>query len=350
MRAQPVPEPSRGRALAAFAALAASATLPAGAQSGSRLIDVHHHFYPRPLIDAMQAWQTKHGLPPLQGGQADWTPARTLEEMDRNGIATAILELASPQGVWFEVAPEAIPVLSRTCNEYAAGLMRDHPGRFGLFASLPMPNVEASLREIAYAFDTLHADGIGLPTSFGDRWPGEAAFAPVFAELDRRKAIVTLHPYAPNCCGTLIPGVAQSILEYPYDTGRAVLSLLVNGTFARYRQIRWVLPHGGGPLPALAGRIDTFVHNARNIAEIAPNGIDYELKRLYYDTANAAYAPTMAALLTYVAPTQVLFGTDFPYVSGQQNVAGLDGLHLPPATLAAIQRGNITALLPRLRG
>ena len=343
-------QPTRGHALAAFAALATTATLPANAQSTARLIDVHHHFYPKALLDAMQGWQTKHGLPPLRGGQVDWTPARTLEEMDRNGIATALLELASPQGVWFDVAPAADPQLARACNEYAAVLIRDHPGRFGLFAALPMPNVEASLREIAYAFDVLHADGIGIPTSFGDRWPGERAFAPVFEELDRRKAIVTLHPYAPNCCGALIPGVAQSILEYPYDTGRAVLSLLTSGTFARFRQIRWVLPHGGGPIPALAGRIDTFVKRAHNIAEIAPNGIDYELKRLYYDTANAAYGPTMAALLGYVAPTQVLFGTDFPYVSGRQNVAGLNGLNLPPATLAAIQRNNVANLLPRLRG
>ncbi len=341
---------TRGHALTALAALAAGVALPAGAQSTARLIDVHHHFYPKPLIDAMQGWQTKHNLPPLQGSQVEWTPARTLEEMDRNGIATAILELASPQGVWFDTPPDAIPQLSRACNEYAATLVRDHPGRFGLFASLPMPNVEASLREIAYAFDTLHADGIGLPTSFADRWPGEPAFAPVFEELDRRKAIVTLHPYAPNCCGNLVPNVTQSILEYPYDTGRAVLSLLTGGTLARFRQIRWVLPHGGGPIPALAGRIDTFVRNARNIAEIAPNGIDYEFKRLYYDTANAAYGPTMAALLAYVAPSQVLFGTDFPYVSGAQNVTGLNGLHLPPATLAAIQRGNIVNLLPRLRG
>lgn len=343
-------EPSRGRALAALAGLAAGSALPAGAQTAARLIDVHHHFYPPQLKDAMQGWQSKHGEPPLTGAQIDWTPARTLEEMDRNGIATAMLELASPQGVWFEVAPDAVPALSRACNEYAAAMIRQYPGRFGLFASLPMPNVDASLREIAYAFDTLHADGIGLPTSFGDRWPGERAFIPVWEELDRRQAIVTLHPYAPNCCGALVPGVAQSILEYPYDTGRAVLSLLVSGTLAHYRNIRWVLPHGGGPLPALAGRIRTFVGRARNLNEIAPNGVDFELKRLYYDTANAAYAPTMAALLDYVAPSQVLFGTDFPYVSGKANVEGLLDLHLAPATLAAIERGNVTALLPRLRG
>ncbi len=345
-----MPDVARGGALAALGALVASAALPAGAQqNNARLIDVHHHFYPPQLKDAMQAWQAKHGLPPIRGGQIDWTPARTLEEMDRNGIATAVLELASPQGVWFEVAPDAVPALSRTCNEYAAALIRQYPGRFGLFASLPMPNVEASLREIAYAFDTLHADGIGIPTSWGDRWPGERAFAPVWEELDRRRAIVTLHPYAPNCCSALVPGIAQSVLEYPYDTGRAVVSLLASGTLARYRGIRWVLPHGGGPLTVLAGRIQPLLRTD-DLSAIAPNGVDFELKRLYYDTANAFYPQTMAALLAYVPPAQVLFGTDFPYISGKDNVSGLADLRLPPATLAAIQRGNVTALLPRLRG
>jgi 6-methylsalicylate decarboxylase len=342
--------PTRGHALTTFGALAASVALPASAQSTARLVDVHHHFYPPALMEAMQAYQTRHGRPPLRGAQVDWTPARTLEEMDRNGIATAIVEIASPQGIWFGVEPAAVPQLSRACNEFAAGMARDRPGRFGFFASLPMPNVEASLHEIAHAFDVLHADGIGLPTSFGDRWPGDPAFSPIFAELERRKAIVTLHPYAPNCCNATVPGVQQAVLEYPYDTGRAVVSLLTNGTFARFRQIRWVLPHGGGPVPALAGRIDSFVRNARDLAEIAPNGVDFELKRLYYDTANAAYGPTMAALLGYVAPSQLLFGTDFPYFTGRENVAGLNGLNLPPATLAAIQRNNVVNLLPRLRG
>lgn len=343
--------PSRGRALTALSALAASAFLPGGAsaQTASRLVDVHHHFYPKALLDAMQAWQGTHGLPPLAGPVPAWSPARTLEEMDKNGIAVAMLELASPHGVWFDVAPAAIPALSRTCNEYAAAMVRDHPGRFGLFASLPMPNVAASLQEIAYAFDTLKADGIGLPTSFGDKYPGEKAYAPVFEELNRRKALVVFHPYAPNCCRTVVPGVAESIIEYPYDTGRAVLSLLLSGTLARYRDIRWVLPHGGGTIPFLAGRIVTFAKNARNIDEIAPNGIDYEFKRLYYDTANAAYAPTMDALMAYVPTSQILFGTDFPYLSGAQNVAGLVGLKLPPATFAAIARGNVGTLIPRLR-
>jgi predicted TIM-barrel fold metal-dependent hydrolase len=343
--------PSRGRILASLGAVGATAFLPYGAvaQSGLRLVDVHHHFYPKPLLDVMQAWQEKHGLGPLGPPFSTWTPAQTLEEMDKNGIATAMLELASPRGVWFDADPATVPRLSRTCNEYAAGLVRDHPGRFGLFASLPMPNIAASLQEIAYAFDTLKADAIGLPTSFGDKWPGEKAYAPVFEELNRRKALVVFHPYVPNCCQSLIPGATDAILEYPNDTARAVLSLLLNGTFARYRDIRWVLPHGGGAVPVLAGRIESLI-NARNLNEIAPNGVEYELKRLYYDTANATFAPTMDALTAFVAPSQILFGTDFPYFTGKQNIDGLLGLKLAPTTLAAIARGNIGNLLPRLRG
>jgi predicted TIM-barrel fold metal-dependent hydrolase len=344
--------PNRGAALAAFCACAAAAWAQpelGAAQARPRLVDVHHHFYPPALLEVMQAWQDRHRLPALQPNLRGWTPARTLADMDATGTATAFLALASPRGVWFDVEAAAVPRLSRTCNEYAANLVRGRPDRFGFFASLPMPDVDASLRELAYALDTLRADGIGLPTSFGDRWPGEAAFAPLYAELDRRKTLVVLHPYAPNCCGALIPGVGESLLEYPYDTGRAVLSLLTGGVLARYRGIRWVIPHGGGPLPSLAGRIATFLRDARNADTFAPEGIDAELRRLYYDTANVAYGPSMSALLALVAPSQLLFGTDFPYLTGEQNLRGLEALRLPAPTFAAIARDNALRLLPRLR-
>jgi predicted TIM-barrel fold metal-dependent hydrolase len=253
--------------------------------------------------------------------------------------------------VWFDVPPPDVPALSRLCNEYAADLVRERPARFGFFASLPLPNVDAALAEIAHAFDVLHADGIGLPTSFGDVWPGDPRFTPVFAELDRRKALVTLHPYAPNCCSGLLPGVNESILEYPFDTARAVESLLFRGVFVRFRNIRWVVPHGGGPIGSLAGRMTRFASLAsRDVAAVAPQGVVAELARLYYDTANATSKATMDALLDLVPPSQLLFGTDFPYLGGKENADGLVALGLPPPTLAAIRRGNVERLIPRLRG
>jgi predicted TIM-barrel fold metal-dependent hydrolase len=347
---------SRSNFLAATAAgatmlLPSVRALAQSAPAQRRLIDIHHHYYPPELLSVMAAWQTKHNQPPLAPPIAAWTPEKTLAEMDATGIATAVLSLASTHGLWFETDPKAVPALARTCNEYAAKMMRDHPGRFGIFACLPMPDIDASLKEVAYAFDTLHADGIGIPTSFADRWPGDAAFAPLWAELNRRKAMVVFHPYAPNCCGLLQPGINESYVEYPYDTARTFLSLLFGGTLTTYRDVRWTLCHGGGALPFLAGRINSLAVNSREkLDAIAPNGIDAELKRLYYDTANATYPPTMAALIKEIPVSQIMFGTDYPYVTGKQNVGPLESDGLSAADLAAIERGNAMRMIPRLRG
>jgi predicted TIM-barrel fold metal-dependent hydrolase len=333
---------------AAATMLLPGARAVAQAPAQRRLIDVHHHHYPPELIAAANAWQAKHSLPPIS--PAFWTPEKSMADMDASGTTTAILSISSPHGIWFDADPAAIPALARACNDYAMKMMRDHPGRYGLFASLPMPDVDASLKEVAYAFDTLHADGIGLPTSFGNRWPGEAAFAPLWAELNRRKAMVVFHPYAPNCCGGLQPDVAESLLEYPYDTGRTFLSLLLSGTLAKYRDVRWTLCHGGGALPYLAGRIETLEANSHaKLDVIAPNGIDAELKRMYYDTANATFPATMAALLKEIPISQIMFGTDYPYVTGKQNLGPLESQGISASDIAAIESGNAMRLIPRLR-
>jgi predicted TIM-barrel fold metal-dependent hydrolase len=316
-----------------------------------RLIDIHHHFYPPELLSVMNAWQAKHNQPPLGPPITTWTPERTLVEMDATGISTAVLSLSSMHGVWFEADPASVPALARTCNEYAAQMMRDHPGRFGLFATLPMPDVDASLKEVTYAFDTLHADGIGIPTSWGNRWPGDAAFDALWKELNRRKAMVVFHPYAPNCCGLLQPGINESYLEYPYDTARTFLSLLFGGTLAKYRDVRWTLCHGGGALPYLLGRILNLATNSREKLDVvAPDGIEAMLQSMYFDTANATYAPTFDALAAAIPISQIMFGTDYPYVTGKQNLEPLLTDGLSPADLIAVESGNAIRLIPRLRG
>jgi predicted TIM-barrel fold metal-dependent hydrolase len=351
------PSHSRSNFLAAAAA-SATMLLPGGrafAQGAPaatrRLIDIHHHYFPAELLTVMNAWQAKHGQRPIGPPISTWTPEKTLAEMDATGISTAVLSIASMHGVWFDADPKVIPELARTCNEFAAKMMRDHPGRFGIFATLPMPDVDASLKEVKYAFDTMHVDGIGIPTSWGDKWPGDPAFDALWAELNRRKAMVVFHPYAPNCCGLLQPGINESYLEYPYDTARTFMSLLFGGTLAKYRDVRWTFVHGGGALPVLAGRIDNLAANSREKLDvIAPNGIDYEFKRVYYDTANAAYPANMAALAKFVPVSQLMFGTDYPYVTGKQNVEPLESDGLSAADLAAIERGNAMRMIPRLRG
>jgi predicted TIM-barrel fold metal-dependent hydrolase len=239
----------------------------------------------------------------------------------------------------------------RRFNEYGAQAEKDHPGRFGLFGFLPMPDVDASLKEIGYALDVLKADGIGLHTSYGDKWLGDDAFKPVMEELNRRKAVVFVHPAVAQCCSSLMSYIPTSFAEYPQETNRTVLSLLFSGTLSRTRDIRWIFCHGGGAVPLLAGRVVSLakIQATPAMAAAVPNGVDYELKRLYFETANAAYGPNMAALLKYVPISQVMFGTDFPYVTVGENVSDLLKTGLSAADLQAVEAGNAAKLMPRLK-
>jgi 6-methylsalicylate decarboxylase len=218
----------------------------------------------------------------------------------------------------------------------------------GLFAAMPLPDVDASLKELGYALDTLKADGIGLLTSYGDKWPGDPLFRPVFEELDRRKAVVYFHPTTPNCCGNLIPAPAgPATIEWPVDTARAIVSLLKSGSLVRYPNIRFIFSHAGGALPALSGRIANFVARDKDRDQYAPHGAVAEFTRLYYDTANATAAPSMAALMAMAPVSQIVFGSDYPYFSLEENVAGLAKIRLGAADRQAINRGNMARLLPR---
>jgi predicted TIM-barrel fold metal-dependent hydrolase len=340
---------SRRTFSASLAMLGASAlTGPArsAAQTG-KLIDVHHHFYPPPYLKASDNWDMAHGRAVRR--QNTWSPAQSLEEMDRNNVATSIVSLSSTPGPWWGVDKPGWAGLSRACNEFGAGMIRDNPGRFGLFASLPMPDVDASLKEIEYAFDTLKAEGIGLQTDFGDTWPGDKAYLPAWEELNRRKAVVYFHPLAPNCCMNLVAGAGDGNLEYPTDTGRAALSLLLNGVFATFRDIKFVFSHAGGPIPMLAGRWETGNRDPKLLARIAPNGLVAELKRQYYEIANSAFRPTLAALFDFAPIDHIMFGSDFPYYSTGENAQGLAAYGPPAADLAAIQRGNALRLFPGLK-
>ncbi len=230
--------------------------------------------------------------------------------------------------------------------------MAGDPSRFGLFAFLPLPDVDRSLTEIDYAFDTLKVDGIGMMTSYDTRWLGDPSLRPVLEALDRRKAVVFVHPRAPACCANLMPQVSPvegALIEYPYDTGRTIMSLLLSGGLRRFPNIRWIFCHAGGTIPMLAGRIRNSGQVAiKNLDEIAPEGTDHELQRLFYDTAISGYAPTMAALLAFAPLGQVLYGTDSPFFEASKNSRDLTQIKLTPSQLTAIRRTNALKLFPRL--
>lgn len=338
--------------LGALGALGASALLPgcastAGGQAGAGLIDTHHHFYAPAYQDAWLGWEKARNIPHFTQ-QVGWTREKAVADMDRAGVRTGMLSLASTPGLWFDTKLPEIIKMARDCNDFGARMVRDFPGRFGLFATLPMVDVDSTLKEIEYAFDVLKADGVGLQTNYGDKWPGDAAYKPIFDELNRRKALVYFHPLVAACCGRLSVGTFPAVIEVPHDTTRAVVSLLLSGGFARWRNIRWLFSHAGGTIPMLAGRINYFHRNARNAGEFAPEGIEAELKRLHYDTANATHPSSMAALLKLVPSTQVVYGSDYPYVPMDTQAQALTQLGLDGGTLRGIQRDNAVRLVPRL--
>ncbi len=346
---------SRREFLVALAALGGSAFVPgraliaqtSGPTPKPRLIDVHHHILPPVYLAEARDRLITQQQGYLPARILNWSPQNALAEMDQNGVATSIASISTP-GIWFGDAQSA-RTLARKCNEYAAQLIRDYPGRFGFFASVPLPDTEGSLREIAYSLDVLKADGIIFLTSYGDKWPGDPAYVPVFDELNRRKALVYFHPAAPNCCRNLMPNIPPVFTEVPQDTTRAITSLLFSGSFARFRGIRFIFSHAGGTIPMLAGRLSYYSAEIKDLVDKMPNGIEFELKRLYYDIASSANPPSMAALMKLVPTSQVLFGADYPFVRIAETVGGMTQVGLSAADLQAIGRDNALALLPRFK-
>lgn len=341
--------PSRRQFIAGAVATAVTSTLPkspAFAQAPV-LIDTHHHFYPPEYQKLWLDYEDAHKMPHFPG-QVAWSKAKAIEDMDMAGIRTGVLSIASTPGVWFDLGAEKANQMARACNEFGAGMIRDNPGRFGLFATLSMLDIDKTLAEIEYAFDTLKADGVGLQSNYGDKWLGNAVYKPVFDELNRRKAVIYVHPLVATCCAQLSVGTFPAVIEVPHDTTRTVTSLLLSGGFARWRDIKWLFSHAGGTIPMMAGRIDAFYGQRPNLHDFAPEGIIGELKRLNYDTANATSAPAIGALLKLVPASKVTYGTDYPYFALDQ-MKSLEQLGLDAADLTAIGSGNAIALIPRLK-
>ncbi len=326
-----------GAALSTGSVLAAMPRVDSNPKRGR--IDVHHHMLPPFYMDLRRAV-------PDVGAMPTWSPAKSIDDMEKNGVTTAMLSLAV-SGVTFD-AGEAGRSLARKSNDFGAQLVKDHPASFGLLAALPLPDPQGSLAEMEYALDTLHADGFALLSSYGDKWLGDATYAPVFEELNRRKAVVFVHPSAPNCCANLQARVPASTIEFYFDTTRTIESLLMSGTFSRYPNLRFIFSHGGGAMPILANRMARLF--PKDLAAQAPHGVLYELKRQYYDTASASNPTSLTAILSIVPSSQIVFGSDFPFISAGEPAGDLMHSGLPDSTVEAIDRNNAVRLFGRLKG
>lgn len=332
--------------LAAFGAGTLSGGHPVGAQVPAAerpfRIDTHHHLSSPGFIAEIAGRRT--GQVPLMR----WTVAKSIDDMDQGGVATSILSISEP-GVFFGNY-DAARALARECNDFGAKVIADYPGRFGMFAIVPMPDVEGSLREIAYALDTLKVDGICMMTDYQGKFLGDESFTPIMEELNRRKAVVYTHPNRNDCCRNLIQDVPDPVIELGTDTARTIASLLFSGTAAKFPDIQWIFSHAGGTAPGLMQRFNSYFDIRKDLQPRLPLGPAYYMERFCYDTAFATTIYPLAALTKLVKPTQILFGTDYPFGSAKNIAAGLRAVGLfNAADLQAIERGNAARIMPRYR-
>ena len=310
------------------------------------VVDSHHHFLPPRYMEEVGEAEISRLL--VSGNAPEWTPARSVEAMDRNGISFAVLSLSSPALCTLDLTKRIS--LARYCNEYAAGMAQDRPGRFGSFATLPLPDMEASLREIEYCADTLSCDGFCLMTNYSGLYLGDDYFAPLFEELNRRKSAVFVHPAVPAPMSAAL-GLPPATLEFPFDTTRTIANLLFTGSLSRYQDIRFIFSHAGGTVPFLAARLARLESQAR-FREQVPNGVVNELARLYFDTALSTDKFSLPGLLRVASPERVLFGSDYPHAGeaiGDRALESLRKLDLNAGLLRKIELGNALGLLGERR-
>lgn len=337
---------SRRGLLAGGVALSATALAPrftaeAVAQTAAQRIDVHHHVTAPTWLDAVKSM--KKDSPPM----ANWSVQKTLDDMDKGGVAVAMTSPTTPQTFGLDAAQAAR--VARECNEYAKKLEAEHPGRFGTWATLPLPYVDESLKEIAYAFDTLKVDGVGIMTSYGDKWLGYAEFEPVWAELNRRKATVYTHPTGANCCVNLVKGVDEAYIEFGTDTTRAIFTIIFSGVGEKYPDINWIWSHGGGSLTAFYERFTVQALTRPPYAgKVTRDQVEKQIRRYYYDTAAIPNDVTMSALVKMVPMTQIVYGSDFPYRFAWEYAKYLP-TYFKGNDLKAVDRDNALRLIPRLK-
>jgi 6-methylsalicylate decarboxylase len=306
-------------------------------------IDIHHHIVPPRYFEVTRERILK--TTPRPEVVLQWTPERSIETMDAAGVSVGFTSVSVP-GLWFGDLAQT-QRLATLCNDYAADLVARHPKRFRMFAMLPLPDVEATLREIARAYDDLRADGVCLFTNYGDSWPNDPRYAPVLEELDRRNAVVFVHPIAPQACAWMA-GLRPSAVEYLFDTVRCMTGLIFSGVARRRPNIRWIFCHAGGALAPMFERIVRQGAHTQEVREILPEGPLPYFQKFYYDIATSASPDNLGVLLRHVPASQILFGLDMPFVSASSTLAQYDACAYAPPEREAFESGNARRLFPSL--
>jgi predicted TIM-barrel fold metal-dependent hydrolase len=300
----------------------------------SARIDVHHHLLPQFYIEAQRAAGITGSA---YKGFPIWSPESSITLMNQLEIEKAILSYTSP-GFWFG-NQDKTNALVKKANDYLFELKTTFGEKFGGFAAMPLPNIDATLSEISRALDELRLDGICLLTSVDDRYIGHPDFEALYKELDRRKAIVFIHPCYPP--GTEATGwdIPRMLIDYPFETTRVATNLIMKGVITRYPNIRFILSHAGGTLPFLAHRLSIF-DKRTPFSDNYPEGALTLIRKFWFDTALSANEIPLSGLREIADPTRILFGTDYPYVV--EEVADLETQNLDSWAGSRSDRLNIT--------
>ncbi|MTD52629.1 amidohydrolase family protein [Amycolatopsis pithecellobii] len=310
----------------------------------SARIDVHQHVVPPQWAQALAERNLDSGGWPIP----DWSAESAIAMMDRQHIATGVLSVTAP-GVHLGDDREA-RALARSVNEFNAERVKDRPDRFGSFASVPLPDVDGATAEAVYALDELHADGIVLVSNANGQYLGDAALDPLWTELQRRHAVVFIHPAQPPM--PLLPGTPAPWVDFVFDTTRSALNMVSAGVMDRYPDLKVILAHAGGFLPYAAYRFAglTLTTNDQNRT---PDDVLRQLKWFYFDTALSASPSALPALLAFAEPGHVLYGSDWPFAPepvGSYYNGFLESYQdFAPGQPEAIDRGNAEILFPRLK-
>lgn len=327
---------NRRNVLTGLASAGVAWSLRAHAAESNRIVDVHAHYFP-PVLKAL-------GSP---GPMNAWSLQRHLEEMDAAGVTRSLFSLTTPGVVQ---TGDAGRKLMRESNEWAAKTAVDQRGKLGVFTYVQLEDTEGALKEIEYGFDVLEAQGVGLFTSYGNRWLGDPQFDPVFAELERRKAIVYVHPTGPACCSRLIPGVVDTVVEYGTDTTRAIASYVYRGAARRFPNVKMIWSHAGGSMPFLIERFDFIDRTGASKTE-APEGFRSAASKFFYDIAQASNPTATAALRSVVPVNRIVFGTDYPFRTPLEHVTALQASRVfNRGELRGVYRANVEQFLPTLVG